>query len=323
MNITGRFRCRRTCLVPLMLTCCPLASVSAPLVVVNPGFEDITGESPFNEFTFGPLNGWDLYDPDVVTDGGDGPTFYIGTLTPTEPDPIGNPGEFVFFPDGAAEGQRMAIAFNFAGSGGLGEYGLRQVLGDTLQPFTRYTLEVEIGNIASGTAQNGDDFDLEGFPGYRVDLMAGDLVVAQDNNSLAGTIPEGEFATSTVTLITGASHTQFDEDLQIRLVNLNQVDPVYPLADLEVDFDDVRLDASPAGDFDGDGDVDNADILLWQRGGSPAPGSAADLLAWSFTFGQVPPSAASIRVPEPAAAWGVLALTWTAVFGCCRQDFGQ
>ena len=31
-------------------------SVAAPLDVINPGFEDISGESPYNEFTFGPLN---------------------------------------------------------------------------------------------------------------------------------------------------------------------------------------------------------------------------------------------------------------------------
>ncbi len=31
--------------------------------VVNPSFEDISGEKPVNEFTFGPLNGWQLYDP--------------------------------------------------------------------------------------------------------------------------------------------------------------------------------------------------------------------------------------------------------------------
>lgn len=32
----------------------------------------------------------------------------------------------------------------------------------------------------------------------------------------------------------------------IRLVNLNVVDPAFPNSDLEVDFDDVRLDATPA-----------------------------------------------------------------------------
>ena len=85
------------------------AASAAPLAVVNPGFEDISGESPFNEFTFGPLDGWDLYDPGAVTDGGDGPTYFMGTLTPFEPDPVGAPGVFAFFPDGAPEGQRVGI----------------------------------------------------------------------------------------------------------------------------------------------------------------------------------------------------------------------
>ena len=30
------------------------AAAAAEVAVVNPGFEDISGESPFNEFTFGP-----------------------------------------------------------------------------------------------------------------------------------------------------------------------------------------------------------------------------------------------------------------------------
>jgi len=219
---------------------------AASLTVINSGFEDISGETPNNEFTFGPLNGWGLYeDPIGLTSGGTGPTYFLGTLTPFEEDPVGNPGVFVFFPDGAAEGQRVGIAFNFFGSGGQGEWGFEQILSDTLQPNTQYTLEVEIGNIGSGTSMGGQPFVLDGFPGYRVDLLAGGVVVAQDVNSLAGSIPDGEFATSTVSLTTGDTHPQLDGTLGIRLVNLNQVDPAFPNSDLEVDFDDVRLDASP------------------------------------------------------------------------------
>jgi HpiC1 cyclase len=230
----------------------PVASLAAQLGVANPGFEDIGGETPVNEFTFGPLNGWDLYDPSGVAGGGGGPTFFLGTLTPFEPDPIGSPGVYAFFPGGAPEGQRVGIAFGFSGSGGQGEWGFRQVLGDTLQPHTTYTLRVRVGNIASGTSLAGDFYPLDGFPGYRVDLLAGadlpggGVVIAQDDDGLAGSIPEGHFAESVVQLTTGSTHPQLGQTLGIRLVNRNVVDPAHPGSDLEVDFDDVRLDASPA-----------------------------------------------------------------------------
>ncbi|MBM4112771.1 MAG: hypothetical protein FJ253_05260 [Phycisphaerae bacterium] len=253
-------------------------ALAESLPIVNAGFEDNSVGIPFNEFTFGPPAGWSLHDPNGITNGGAGGTYYVGTLTPFEPDPIGNPGVYANFPDGAAEGIRVAIAFNFAGSGGQGEYGLVQTLGDTLQAHTRYTLRVEIGNIASGTAMNGQFFDLDGFPGYRVDLLAGGSMIAQDLNTLAGAIAEGEFATSTVVFSSGASHAQMGQPLGIRLVNLNVVDPIDPGADLEVDFDHVRLDAvstlDPA-DFNADGVVDGDDLgtLLGQWGrcaGCPA-----------------------------------------------------
>ncbi len=224
----------------------PATSLAVGLAVVNPGFEDIGGETVVNEFTFGPLSGWGLYeDPPSHVAGGTGPTYFLGTLTPFEQDPIGNPGVFVNFPAGALEGQRVGIAFNFFGSGGEGEWGFVQLLADTLQPNTQYTLEVGIGNIASGTSMSGQDFPLDGFPGYRVDLLAGGVAVASDNNSLAGTIPEGEFRLSTVSLTTDDSHPQLGATLAIRLVSLNAVDPAFPASDLEVDFDDVRLDATP------------------------------------------------------------------------------
>jgi hypothetical protein len=220
-------------------------AMSADVPVVNPGFEDITGEAPFNEFTFGPLNGWDLYEENPgTTDGGDGPTFFIGTLTPFETDPVGNPGVYTNFPAGAAEGQRVAICFNFAGSDGLGAYGLQQTLSTTLAPDTHYELTVEIGNIASGTAMSGEFFPLDGFPGYRVELRAGGVLLVADDNSLAGLIPDGEFGTSSISFSTGSEHEALDANLVIRLVNLNQIDPAFPMSDIEVDFDDVRLTAT-------------------------------------------------------------------------------
>ena len=53
-------------------------------------------------------------------------------------------------------------------------------------------LLVDIGNIATGIAISGQTFFLDGLPGYRVELLAGGTVIASDNNSLAGSIAEGE-----------------------------------------------------------------------------------------------------------------------------------
>jgi len=126
--------------------------------------------------------------------------------------------------------------------------GLTQILAETLQPNTTYTLSVEVGNIASGIGPPPCDvagfFDLDGFPGYQVQLLAGGVVVAQDNDSLHGAIPEGEFRLSTVMMTTGTTHAQLGQPLEIRLINLNLIEtPADP--GIEVDFDDVRMNATP------------------------------------------------------------------------------
>ena len=215
-----------------MLGGLPAAVKSAPLTIVNARFEDTSGQSPFNEFTFGTPVGWGIHDPSGVT--GVAGTF-VGTLQPNGID---------FFNNVAPEGSRAGILFN-SGAHDAGEYGFFQTLGDTLQSNTRYELNVEVGNIGSGIAVNGAFFDLSGFAGYRIDLLAGNSVIAQDMNSLL--IPEAEFLTSTLTVDIGASHANLGEALGIRLVNLNVTplgsDPFDP-PDLEVDFDDVRLDAT-------------------------------------------------------------------------------
>ncbi len=205
---------------------------AAVVTVVNDGFEDVTGQTVFNEFTFGTPVGWTIHDPGgVVPDAGT----FVGTLLPNGTD---------FFNSTAPEGNRVAIAFN-SGREGEGEYGFLQTLSDTLQANTQYELTVQVGNIASGTATNGQFFNLDEFPGYRVDLLAGGVVVAQDVNSLS--IPEGEFAVSTVSFTTGDAHAQLGQALGIRLVNLNLIPAGFTQVtspDLEVDFDQVQLSAN-------------------------------------------------------------------------------
>jgi T5SS/PEP-CTERM-associated repeat protein len=65
----------------------------------------------------------------------------------------------------------------------------------------------------------------------------------------------------------------------------------------------------PGADFDGDGDVDGADFLVWQRGESPNPLSSSDLTIWRAHFGDIDSSiaAASITIPEPSSIVMLLA----------------
>jgi hypothetical protein len=105
---------------------------------------------------------------------------------------------------------------------------------------------VGIGNIASGTSLPGSSggagvfYNLNGFPGYRIDLLAGGSVIASDNNSIGNLIPEGEFRTSTLIFDAPFNHPLIGQNLGIRLVNLNQPGTIQA-PNIEVDFDDVRL----------------------------------------------------------------------------------
>lgn len=209
------------------------ASGGTPILINNPGFEgNFAPPGCFAIFT--PTN-WTLYDPNNVIGGNSA----VGVI-----DPTGTTN----FPAGAPEGLNVALIF-LGEDMGQGPVGLTQVLGATLQPHTTYTLTVEVGNIASGIGPPPCDvagfFDLDGFPGYQVQLLAGGVVVAQDNDSLHGLIPEGEFRLSTVTLTTGATHPQLGQPLEVRLINLNMIEtPADP--GIEVDFDEVQLTAAPA-----------------------------------------------------------------------------
>ncbi len=221
------------------------------IAIANHGFE-ANSVSPGCFAVFVP-SGWSLYDPNGIHDGNNDA---VGGLYPA-----GGP----YFP-AAPEGNHVALVF-LAGDVGGGPVGLRQTLSETLAGDTTYTLTVQVGNIASGQGPPPCDvfgfFNLDGFPGYRVQLLAGGVVIAEDNNSLAGAIPDGEFRLCTVQATIGAAHPQLGAALEIRLINLNT--PGTPMSPgIEVDFDDVRLTTgcSANGDLDADDDVDGEDAAI-------------------------------------------------------------
>jgi hypothetical protein len=215
-------------LVPLLALAAPALAQNIP--ITNPGFEAF--EAPPGAFILQVPAGWTLWDPagrvDQVSDA-------VGLIRPL-------PGT-EYFPAGTPEGNQAALIFLGGGSGG-GAVGLHQTLTTALQPLTRYTLSVGVGNIASGTSLPGSAdgggtfYDLSGFPGYRIELYAGDTLLASDANSLGATIPEGAFRTSTLSFESGALSPLLGQALGIRLVNLD-------LPGIEVDFDNVQLVATP------------------------------------------------------------------------------
>jgi hypothetical protein len=201
-------------------------AVASSITIQNPSFEaPVIAAGTFS--TTSPPPGWQGYGS--LNFG----NRTIGVLNPATtalygvPPPQGSNVGVVFLLDNPSQqGQFASI-----------EAGLQQTLASVLQTSTRYTLSVEVGNIAFVGTPPHNQFAFGGFPGYRVDLLAGGIVIASDTNSLLPS--EGGFATSTVTLDVGASHALAGQLLRIRLVNLNAAPGI------EVNFDDVRLDATP------------------------------------------------------------------------------
>lgn len=198
-----------------MLIQLPVASADL-LPVTNFGFE--TPNTPDGTFSGSQTNGppgWTAYN--------DGPTNsnrFFGVWDPTGTTSFELP---------IPEGQQMGVLF-LDDALGL-EAGLEQTLVTQLQPNTRYTLSVEVGNFAPSA---GSTWDFTGFPGYRVELLAGGNALVVDNNTLSPA--EGQFLLSTIVYDTGP--TVPAQALGIRLVNLNGLG-------VEVNFDNVMLDATP------------------------------------------------------------------------------
>ena len=205
--------------------------LAQPIPIINAGFEsNVISSGAFSVLV---PQGWSIYDPSFIINQN---ANAVGIIRPDVPQS--------FFPTGASEGVNAALVF-LAGPQNS-EAGLRQTLTATLQADRRYRCSVQVGNIASGTSLPGSAdgggvfYDLDGFPGYRIDVLAGTTVVGSDSNSIGATIPEGEWRAARFYFDVTNGHPQLGQALSIRLVNLKF--PATPGApNIEVDFDDVRL----------------------------------------------------------------------------------
>ena len=217
-----------------------LLSYGASVFIDNYSFEDdVTGYGTF------PVGGglpsaWDSYDPaGVYALGGN----YKGVVHPNEDFFVTKAvgvGEDSEVPMGANVPHGVNAALTWLNGPQSGEAaGIRQVLGTDLTANTRYTMQVSVGNIGSGTGSNMVYYDLEGFPGYSVELWAGGVMIGRDYNTLV--VPEREWRTSEVVFDSGMVVAP-GQALEIRLVNLDLPNPTGRA--IEVDFDNVRLEAT-------------------------------------------------------------------------------
>lgn len=202
----------------LIITISP--AIAASITIANSGFEnpDLTNVEPIvgdEVFTFETPPSWQLYDTSgLIPDRPNLETSYPGVWNPSSD----------FYPEGVPEGENIgAIFLNQAP--GSGVVGFSQTLSNSLEANTQYNLQVAVGNPGSDL--------FAGFPGYAVQLLAGDTVIAQDNNTLE--IPEGGFSTSTLVYSTPVEELNIGQPLQIRLLNTLEN------SGLEVNFDDVEL----------------------------------------------------------------------------------
>ncbi len=216
---------------PAGITAYSGGSVTA-LVVSNFSFEANSFGVPNGAFLTNWPNAWTVYNPSNLYNA---KSNYVGVLNA-----IASP----FIPFGTTLGTNAA--FVFVNTNIAGVLGLQQTLTNTLLAGTTYTLQVDVGNPQSGTSAAGSTFgagvayNFTGFPGYRLDLLAGGTVIATDNNSIGGGITDGHFATATLNVNSAAFPGLVGQTLTIRLVNLHAGPGI------EVAFDNVRLTATVA-----------------------------------------------------------------------------
>ena len=214
-----------------------------PLAINNPSFEDNPAAVP-TDITAGIPNGWAAYNPNNIAG------IFYGSLY-AAPDN---------YPSGAPDADHVQVNYIAANGAADAEFGVYQLLAAVLEQNTRYTLSVEVGNIASGfndlnaTPNNPDDdpfFNIAGFNGYRVELQAvppgqppQTLVAQTQSVADPNPIQDGQFRPVSISYDSRTAPAELiGMPLQILLVNLNEIDPAFPNQDRETNFDDIHLEA--------------------------------------------------------------------------------
>ncbi len=164
-------------------------------------------------------------------------------------------------------------------------------------------VQVDNFSLAKQFVQQPGDVNKDGF------VTQADVNLAQLYHDGNG----GETAFKRQTDLANAPSAPLASDILASL-NLTDFDLVAPF-DF---FDQADVDAIAAlvttipGDFDGDGDVDGRDFLVWQRNTS-----VGNLSDWQANYG-VGLSAVSTAVPEPTSLV-LVGLAMSAVTGCRRR----
>ena len=180
------------------------------ITINNPGFEDPVLAA--DDWTWGDIPGWTLVGGDATDIEGSG----VWNVTSADFDPVVTPeGQNVLYTEYLPEGIAKGAA---------------QVLTDTFAANMDYTLTVEVGNS-----------NYYYFGGYSVQLLAGGVIIAEDNDTLW---PEySKWATSIVEYTYDpADEALVGQPLEIRLLTL-ELDKDNPPAGevVGVEFDNVTL----------------------------------------------------------------------------------
>jgi hypothetical protein len=148
------------------------------------------------------------------------------------------------------------------------------------------------------------------------------VVIAKNNNSVTWTVDDTLLAT-----VDASALTLGGNNIALGVSDVNSGTARYPNLTFTV-FDNLSVSsiasAGVAGDYNGNGVVDEADYVLWRKGGplqnevnTVGTVDATDYDAWRARFGNISGSGSGVgstAVPEPASVF--LLMLSAAIYGC-------